>query len=81
MKKKWGDRKDGKRIRKLDSMHYIMPLMYPNRCDNEAFMHMRIDLTAAEQYLSKKNANDPVYKYNLFQLVVTAVLKTIMLRP
>ena len=81
MKRKWGDRKDGKRIRKLDSMHYIMPLMYPNRCDNEAFMHLRIDLTAAEEFLAKKNANEPAYKYNLFQLVVTAVLKTIMLRP
>ena len=33
MSKKWGDRKDGKLLRKIDSMHYIMPLMYPNRCD------------------------------------------------
>ena len=66
MKRKWGDRKDGKRIRKLDSMHYIMPLMYPNRCDNEAFMHLRIDLSAAEEFLAKKNADEPAYKYNLF---------------
>ena len=55
--------------------------MYPNRCDNEAFMHLRIDLTAAEEFLAKKNASEPAYKYNLFLLVVTAVLKTIMLRP
>lgn len=81
MGKKWGDRKDGKLIRDIDSMHYIMPLMYPNRCDNEAFMHIRIDLTNAEKFLEKKNADNPVYKYNLFQLVVTAVLKAITLRP
>ncbi len=81
MRKKIGDRQDGKLLRDIDSMHYIMPLMYPNRCDNEAFMHLRIDLTNAEKYLEKKNADNPVYRYNLFQLVVTAMLKAITLRP
>ncbi|MBQ8202814.1 MAG: 2-oxo acid dehydrogenase subunit E2 [Clostridia bacterium] len=81
MSKKRGDRKDGKLLRKIDSMHYIMPLMYPNRCDNEACMNFRIDLTKADEYLAMKNADDPAYKYNLFQLVLTAILKTIMLRP
>lgn len=81
MGRKFGDRKDGKLLRDIDSMHYIMPLMYPNRCDNEAFMHLRIDLTNAEKFLEEKNAGDPVYRYNLFQLVVTAILKTITLRP
>ena len=81
MARKWGDRKDGKLLRNIDSMHYIMPLMYLNRCDNEAFMHLRVDLTEAEKFLAEKNAGDPAYKYNLFQLVVTAVLKTITLRP
>ncbi len=81
MRKKIGDRKDGKLLRDIDSMHYIMPLMYPNRCDNEAFMHLRVDLTNAEKYLEKKNADNPVYRYNLFQLVVTAMLKAITLRP
>ncbi len=76
-----GDRKDGTLIRKIDSMHYIMPLMYPNRCDNEAFIHKRIDLTKTQEYLDRKNAENPEYKYNLFQVVLTAVLKTIVLRP
>lgn len=81
MKKRFGDRKDGRLLRDIDSMHYIMPLMYPNRCDNEAFLHLRIDLTNAEKYLEKKNADNPEYRYNLFQLVVTAMLKAITLRP
>ena len=73
MGRKFGDRKDGTLIRKIDSMHYIMPLMYPNRCDNEAFMHIRVDLTKAEKFLEEKNASNPPYRYNLFQLVVTAI--------
>lgn len=81
MKKKLGDRRDGALIRDLDSMHFIMPMLYPNRCDNEAFISECIDLTRANQYLEEKNAQDPEYKYNLFQLIVAAMLKTITLRP
>ena len=74
-------RRDGKLLKDIDSMHCIMPLMYPNRCDNEAFISERIDLTNINKYLEKKNADDPEYKYNLFQIMVTAMLKTITLRP
>lgn len=81
MGKQFGDRKDGKRLKKISSMHVMMPLMYPNRCDNEAYISERIDLTGINAYLEKKNAENPAYAYNLFQIMVTAVLKTITLRP
>ena len=80
-KRRFGDRKDGTLLRDLDSMHFIVPLLYPNRCDNEAFISERIDLTAVDAYLERKNASDPEYKYNLFQIIVTAVLKVLTLRP
>ncbi len=79
--RKIGDRRDGKLLRNLDSMHFIMPLIYPNRCDNEAFISERIDLTNIDKYLEKKNSDNPDYKYNLFQIIVTAMLKCITLRP
>ncbi len=81
MGKKMGDRKDGTYLKNISSMHTIMPLMYPNRCDNEAFISERIDLTNINAYLEKKNADNPDYAYNLFQIMVTAVLKIITLRP
>ena len=81
MKKKFGDRKDGAKLRDIHAMHLVMPLMYPNRCDNEAFISERIDLTSVLAYLDAKNAGNPEYKYNLFQVMVTAMLKTITLRP
>ncbi|MCD7754853.1 MAG: 2-oxo acid dehydrogenase subunit E2 [Firmicutes bacterium] len=78
---KHGDRKDAVKLRDIHAMHFVMPLMYPNRCDNEAFIAQRIDLTNINAYLERKNADDPEYRYNLFQVLVTAVLKTITLRP
>ena len=74
MKLKWGERRDGKLLRDIDSMHFIMPLMYPNRCDNEAFISERIDLTNVMKYLEKKNADGPAYKYNFFQEEALAVI-------
>ena len=81
MGKRMGDRKDGVLLRNLDPMHYIVPLLYPNRCDNEAFISERIDLTNLNAWLEQKNAGDPAYKYNLFQVIVTAGLKLLTLRP
>ena len=68
-------------LRDVDSMHFVMPVVFPNRSDNEAFVSERIDLTALEEYLARKNGSDSKYKYNLFQAVVTAALKTVTLRP
>ncbi|MBR2989937.1 MAG: 2-oxo acid dehydrogenase subunit E2 [Solobacterium sp.] len=75
-----GDRFDAKYLKDVDSMHFIMPFMYPNRCDNEAFFSFRIDLTEVNRYLEKKNAENPEYRYNLFQCIIAATLKTITLR-
>jgi hypothetical protein len=79
--RRFGDRKDGRLLRELDSMHYIVPLLYPNRCDNEAYISERIDLTNINAFLERKNAEGPEYKYNLFQIIVAAMVKTITLRP
>ena len=75
-----GDRFDGKYLKDIDSMHFIMPFMFPDRCDNQAFFSFQIDLTNLDKYLEKKRNIDPEYKYNMYQCVVTAVLKTITLR-
>lgn len=79
--KRFGDRKDGTLLRNVDSMHFITPIIFPNRADNEAYISERIDLTNINAYLEKKNIEGIEYKYNLFQVIVTALLKTITLRP
>ena len=80
-KRRFGDRKDGTLLRDLDSMHFIVPLLYPNRCDNEAFISERIDLTNLNAYLEKKNAESPKYPLKLFYVIVAAAAKACQLRP
>lgn len=81
-KKHFGDRKDGALIRDLDSMHFIMPHIFPNRCDNEAYISERIDLEAINKYVAKKNAENPDdFRYTMFHIIVAALIKTLTLRP
>lgn len=79
--RQFGDRRDGKLIRDLDSLHYITGIIYPNRCDNEAFISETIDLTAVNEYLKKKNYEGIEYKYNLFQIINAGIIKMLTLRP
>ena len=81
MKIRLGDRKDGTLIRDLDSLHFITGIIYPNRCDNEAYISERIDLTNIYAYLEKKNYEGIEYKYNVFQIINAAIIKMLTLRP
>ena len=80
-RRKLSDRKDARLVRKIDGMHLITPLIQPNRCDNEAFVSERIDITNINNYLEKLNEDSPEFKYTLFHIIVTAILRCIALRP
>ena len=80
-KRRWGDRKDARRLRNIDSMHAFMPYLLPNRTDNEAVLSDFADVTKLEQYIAEKNATSPEFKYTVFHAVLAALAKTIYLRP
>ena len=80
-KRRIGDRRDGTKLRDIDAMHYIMPLMYPNRCDNEAYMKMAVDITGTEEYIRQYNKEHPDERIAIFDIVIAAALKLIRLRP
>ncbi len=80
-KRRFGDRRDGRLMRELDAIHFIGPVIYPSRCDNEAFISERFDLTNLNAYLAKCNANEKDFPYTFFHIIVVAFLKTVTLRP
>ena len=79
--KRRGDRFDARWLRDIDSMHAFMPYTHPNRTDNEAFLSLTIDLTALNEYLAAKNAENPAHRYTLFHVIVAAIARTIAMRP
>jgi hypothetical protein len=80
-KRRFGDRRDGYLIRDIDPMHYITPIIYPGRCDNEAYISETVDLTNINKYIEKQNETETEFKYTLFHVIVTSLLKTCTLRP
>jgi len=88
--KRSGDRKDGELIRDLDPMHYITPLIYPNRCDNEAYISERIDYAPLQEWCDRQNeilkqnagkTGETPFLFTPFHLITAALLRTIELRP
>ena len=80
-KRRRGDRRDSRLLRELDSLHFITGIIYPNRCDNEAYISVKVDLTAMNAYLARKNEEETDFPYTMFHIVVAALEKTITLRP
>ena len=80
-RRKFGDRHDGKLLKNPDPMQVICPVLYPNRCDNEAYISARIDMAPIRAYVEKLNADEKEFPYTPFHIITTALIKTITLRP
>lgn len=79
-KRRFGDRRDGTRVRGLDGMHAVMPYLYPKRTDSEVCTFEEADVTELLRYISQKNEQSD-YKITPFHFFVTAIAKTILQRP
>ena len=80
-KRRRGDRRDAALLRDTDSLHFIMGIIYPNRADNEAYIAERVNLEPIKAYLAEKNREGLAFKYTFFHVILTALVKTVTLRP
>ena len=80
-KRKWGDRSDAVWLKDIPSMNRIMPVIMPNRADNEAYVSFDLDFRPLEAYLEKKNQGLTEDKYTFFHVISCAVGKAFVLRP
>ena len=80
-KRRWGDRRDATLLRDVDSLHFIMGIIYPNRADNEAYIAERVNLGPIKDYIATKNYEGIPFKYTFFHVILTALVKTVILRP
>ncbi len=81
MKKRFGDRRDGKKVRNLDGMHYIMLDLMPKRCDADVYMNVKIDITNLIKYVEDYKKKHPDNKITYFHAFTTALGKVIYNRP
>lgn len=80
-KRKFGDRKDAKRVRDVQSMNQIMIDLKPNRNLGEVYVNQKIDVTNLMEYYENYKKNNPNDNITLFHVFVMAIAKTIYNRP
>lgn len=82
-KRRFGDRKDGYRLKNLADIQIIMPYALPNRTDNEAVLNESLEFEKALEFIKSKNENrqHENFKYTIFHFLTAAIAKTIYFRP
>ena len=79
-KRKWGDRRDGRRV-KAPGLQTIMAYLMPKRADCEVYLNDTFDATELMAYLNRKNAEHPEYKTTIFHCTLTALARMVRERP
>lgn len=74
-KKRFGDRKDAKRVRSIPSTAQILIDLKPNRCDSDVYINQKIDVTNLVKYIEKKKSDGIELTY--FHAFVTAIAKVL----
>lgn len=77
--KRFGDRRDAKKVRDIDVMHKITAHIKPLRCDSDVYINQKMDVTELVKYMEKKKVSDNDLTY--FHLFVTVIAKTIYNKP
>ena len=77
--KKFGDRKDGKKVRDIHGHQNILIDFKPNRCDSAVYMNSKIDVTNFVKFIDKKKKDINGLTY--YHGIVDIMAKTLYSRP
>lgn len=80
MKKRFGDRYDGEKLRKMDPIYKIIPYIMKTRDDAQVFFDNKIYIDKTMSYLSDLR-QDQNLKIGFLHIVIAAMVRTISQRP
>ena len=79
-KRRFGDRKDGRRLRTLPPMSVLSPFIMSTRNDSQNHFEDVIDITNVEAYLDKKHA-EGYTDMSLLHVILAAYVRIVSERP
>lgn len=79
-KKRFGDRKEGRRLRTLPAMNLFQPFIMSERNDSQNQFEDVIDITNVEQYLDKKH-DEGFTDMSLLHVILAAYVRIVSERP
>ncbi len=79
-KRRFGDRKDGRRLRTLSPFSMVSPYIMKNRAGAQNKMHYTLDIARVEEYIRRKRA-EGLKNFGVLHVLVAAYVRTVALRP
>ncbi|MBE6036904.1 MAG: hypothetical protein E7223_04680 [Clostridiales bacterium] len=79
-KKRLGDRYDGRKVRSLPPMAYLVPYIMTNRADSQNYFSFRIDIDAIEKYIREKR-NEGLEEFGFMHVFVASYVRMVSQRP
>ena len=79
-KRRLGDRYDGFKLRKVDTLFQLIPVIMRTRTDSLVYFEDEIDITEVEQFI-RKQRRAGVENLSMLQLFMSAIVRVFSLRP
>jgi len=78
-RRRFGDRYDGRLLRKVDPFYKIIPYIMKTRADSQIFFDDKIILEKTEKYIQEKRAQN--INIGFLHVVIAAMVRTMALKP
>ncbi len=79
-KKRWGDRKDGRRVRTAYAMNKFMPFIMKDRADAQNYFADELDVTEADAFCKQMIA-EGYEGFSFLHLMLAAYVRTVSQKP
>ncbi len=79
-KKRFGDRKEGRRLRSIDPMMAVAPYIMKTRSGSSNMISDSIDIENIEKYIHKKR-QEGLKGFGMLNVLITAYVRTVAQRP
>lgn len=80
-KRRFGDRKDGQRLRNTHSFFAVMPHIMKKRSDSQVYFDEFIEIEELEKYVRRMRKEHDMPGFSLYHLIVAAMVRMFVLRP
>lgn len=80
-KRRFGDRKDGRRLRNTQSFFAVMPHIMKKRSDSQVYFDEFIEIDELEKYVRRMRKEHDMPLFSLYHLIVAAAARMFVLRP
>lgn len=79
-KRRWGDRKEGRKLRTIDPVFRIMPYIMPKRSDSQNFFTEKLDITEAEKFC-REQTRAGKKNFSMLHVIIAAYIRVVSQRP